>query len=612
MSSGGCFRGRPAAPPPQILACRQTSILVEGGRRVSSLRLVGYHQPTGYYAGGKDPLAHVFVRFPALRTLIVNDAGRVHSRVAPSLDTPLWKALGSLWHLDLRVLHARVPATALASLRAIRRLSLALDVPEHRHARRGAPAAEALKATADPPFVVTDAVLAALTTLEDLRIDGRVRGGLDVFAGFSGSGLAPLVRLRSLALVHCTLQPGVLRALPASVRSLDFSGSTGLTAASFAALPHPASIRVLRYDQSPGAGIDAGALGAALPGLEELRLGEDSVLVCDALLYSLAAHGVLRALWASAAASPAAPRSLTVAGWSTLLSACPVERLELSGLRLISSAAAVLDAPPAASLPLLTDALPSAADAPRDGIKDSLPAAADGMHVDSELPLSDAVDAPALIDASAASAYARPASGPADVVAEGAPSAVANNSGLGDPSGSEQQVAAPAVDDLPLLSPAAKACLTVLSLHVDTCESPEVRSSSTPRPRGPALLRSLNSPGFARIRSLSLRGLSLPQSPDFFAPVAPTLISLDVHNCDGLCETSFAPLAELVSLDAGCCGPYLPRLVQVGAGDRPLIVPCLHTVVLTDIFASAVFSCGTPVTESGCAPRHSHVLALCG
>lgn len=101
-------------------------------RRISSLRIIGYHQPTGCYAGKYPPLAQLFVRFPALRTLVVNDTPNIHSRVAPPLDTPLWQALGSLWHLDLRVLHARVLATTLSSLRAIRRLSLALDVKEYK------------------------------------------------------------------------------------------------------------------------------------------------------------------------------------------------------------------------------------------------------------------------------------------------------------------------------------------------------------------------------------------------------------------------------------------------------------------------------------------------
>lgn len=108
----------------------------------------------------------------------------------------------------------------------------------------------------------------------------------------------------------------------------------------------------------------------------------------------------------------------------------------------------------------------------------------------------------------------------------------------------------------------------MLTFHVRPRDFKEPHFSWKPTPPGPTLLRSLRSPGFTRIRSLSLRGLTLPTSPEFFAPVAPTLASLVVRGCSGLCETSFAPLAKLVSLDASSCEPYLPRLVEVRAIGR--------------------------------------------
>lgn len=202
---------------------------------------------------------------------------------------------------------------------------------------------------------------------------------------------------------------------------------------------------MLQYEQSPAEGIDPGALGAALPGFEELRLCKDSSLVSDALLHSLACRGVLRVVLASAADS-STPRWLTVAGWSTLLSACPVEHLSLSGLSLVASAAAVLDTPPAPARP-------------RDA---AIPAASGGAPADAELPFGDAVDSPAAVEVDAASALevvaasplekstvpAHPASYPAAATVEGAATTVtaSTNCRVGNESGEHVDV-----DHLPLL-----------------------------------------------------------------------------------------------------------------------------------------------------------------
>ena len=483
----------------------------------SQLFLLKKHlKSLGSFILGDTDTAHSRVVVRPTQVRAEQEAGTV--RLSCAAPTPLlpraarlqkqtWSSLGALRELDLRVLHSCVPADLLTHLRSLRRIRLALQLTERRPGpgwhedQRRQP-----EYIAVPPFVVSDVDVAGLSSsLVELRIDGRVEGGFDVFAGFTGAGLARLTGLASLALVHCALPAGAFHALPASVHSLDVSSVTGLTAASFDAMPHPASLRTLRLDGGT-TGIDAAAF-ARLSGLEELHVGPHDSLCCNSLLFALARHGSLRVLTSSPppaklpprdARAPAPPRRpLSSAGWSALLSACPLERLDLSA----DNAAGLLRAMgPEERLHGRADS----SDDERDG-----EAAAGG----------------------AAAAAAAAAEAPVDAVAA--------------------------------LRAPPRARLSFLAIHAPA----KAVGHAAYRFGASNTLQSLASAPFSGLTSLTLARATLPRYPSLFEPLASTLVALDVRGCSGFCDTAFAPLVALRSLDISACkdlGVHVLRSLPAG------------------------------------------------
>lgn len=266
---------------PAATACRLESPTLTKGQLaqlegLTSFTSVGFRSKA---EENEQPLAAVRT-MPRLEALTVVDChtalgrGADHALKAPS-DT-VWGELRSLRELSVTLPCSAIPLALLSSLNGavLRKLSLCVSNSWD---------------TGTTRIRVSDAALAALPLLEELCLDGTL------LKGFSGTGLAMLSRLVSLKLRSATLAEDVFASAPASLRSVDVSGSTGMTDATFSA-PCFAGVTSLTLNRPPESMTSAAFAGLFALEVLDLAIHEHTALIADAALAVLGSHRRLRRL----------------------------------------------------------------------------------------------------------------------------------------------------------------------------------------------------------------------------------------------------------------------------------------------------------------------------